>query len=253
MAIFPSIAIGVPFFRAFDLIDPDAQAFITAAGITDATQQAAINTFVVSWKAANLWTKTKAIYPNVGGSATSHKFNLKDPRDLDAAYRVVFNGGWTHSAAGAVSNGTNAYADTFINALNNYSSNTITWGSDRTQTSANVQVGLSNLTTYERSGANALALYSSGTTATQSMSSDGISQMSRIDDLNVLVNNNGVKTTKLLAFTNRSNAKFNYGGTAAGFFSAGTWRTVFFAELFTNAEQDTAQTIISTFNTAIGR
>jgi hypothetical protein len=56
----------------------------------------------------------KAIYPFVGGTATSHKWNLKDPRDLDAAYRLAFFGGWTHSSTGALPNGTNAYANTFL-------------------------------------------------------------------------------------------------------------------------------------------
>jgi hypothetical protein len=57
----------------------------------------------------------KALYPFVGGSDASHKYNLKDPRDLNAAYRLVFSGGWTHSANGALPNGTNAFADTFLN------------------------------------------------------------------------------------------------------------------------------------------
>ena len=93
-------------------IDTDAQAFITAAAITDSTQQSAINTLVTDLKGYGLWTKLKAIYPFVGGTASSHKWNLKDPRDLDAAYRLVFSGGWTHSSTGALPNGTNAYADT---------------------------------------------------------------------------------------------------------------------------------------------
>ena len=100
-------------------LDPDASAFIAAAGITDATQQSAINTLVVGLKAQSLWAKMKAVYPFVGGSATSHKFNLKDPRDLDAAFRLQFFGGWTHSANGATPNGTNAYADMFINPSTN--------------------------------------------------------------------------------------------------------------------------------------
>jgi hypothetical protein len=95
--------------------DPDAQAFITAASITDPTQQAAINTLVVDLKGYSIWTKMKALYPIVGGTASQHKFNLKDPRDLDAAFRLVFNGGWTHSSNGALPNGTNAYADTKFN------------------------------------------------------------------------------------------------------------------------------------------
>jgi hypothetical protein len=92
--------------------DPDAQAFITAAAITDPTQQAAIDNLVKGLKSDNIWTKMKAIYPFVGGTASTHKWNLKDPRDLDAAFRLVFNGGWTHSSNGATPNGTNGYADT---------------------------------------------------------------------------------------------------------------------------------------------
>ena len=94
--------------------DADAQAFITAAAITDSTQQSAINTLVTQLKGYGIWTKMKALYPFVGGSATSHKFNLKDPRDLDAAFRLVFNGGWTHSSTGALPNGTTGYADTYL-------------------------------------------------------------------------------------------------------------------------------------------
>jgi hypothetical protein len=97
------------------LYDADALAFMTAASITDNTQKTAVNTLVTDLKGYNIWTKMKALYPFVGGSATSHKFNLKDPRDLDAAYRLVFNGGWTHSATGILPNGTNGYANTYLN------------------------------------------------------------------------------------------------------------------------------------------
>jgi len=96
--------------------DADAQAFITAAGITDATQQSAINTLVTDLKAYGIWTKMKAIYPFCGGTASSHKWNLKDARDLDAAFRLVFSGGWTHSSNGATPNGTNGIADSFLTA-----------------------------------------------------------------------------------------------------------------------------------------
>lgn len=108
--------------------DPDAQAFITAAAITDPTQQTAIDTLVKGMKADGLWTKMKAIYPFVGGTASAHKWNLKDPRDLDAAFRLVFNGGWTHSANGATPNGTNGYADTKLSPLSVLSQNSISGG-----------------------------------------------------------------------------------------------------------------------------
>ena len=95
-------------------VDP-AAAFLVAAGITDPTITAAINTLVNDLIGYGVWNKLKAIYPFVGGTATTHKFNLKNPADTDAAFRLSFVGGWTHSANGALPNGTNAYADTYFN------------------------------------------------------------------------------------------------------------------------------------------
>jgi len=92
-------------------IDPDAQAFITAAGITNATQISAINTLVKSLKNAGIWSKCNAIYPFVGGTSTTHSFNLINT----AQYQLSFTGGWTHSANGALPNGTNAFANTGLN------------------------------------------------------------------------------------------------------------------------------------------
>lgn len=54
----------------------------------------------------------KALYPFVGGTATTHKYNLKNPLDTDAAFRLVFSGGITHNANGITGNGTNGFADT---------------------------------------------------------------------------------------------------------------------------------------------
>jgi len=92
--------------------DTDAQAFITAAAITDTTQKTAVNTLVTDLKTANIWTKMKALYPFVGGTAASHRFNLKDPRTVNAAFYLDFLGGGTHSANGYQPNGTTSYADT---------------------------------------------------------------------------------------------------------------------------------------------
>lgn len=106
-------------------LDSDASAFITAAGLTDATQKDAINTLVKDMKASGLWSKMKAVYPMVGGTATSMKFNLKDPRDLDAAFRLTWSGGWTYSSNGATPNGTNAYADTYLIPNTNLTFNSV--------------------------------------------------------------------------------------------------------------------------------
>lgn len=90
------------------------QAFLIATGITDATITSAINTLYSDLVTYGIWAKLKAVYPFVGGTATTHKFNLINPADTNAAFRLSFAGGWTHSANGALPNGTNAYATTFL-------------------------------------------------------------------------------------------------------------------------------------------
>lgn len=89
-------------------VDPDAQAFITAASITDPTQQSAINQLVVDLKGYNVWSKMKALYPFVGGTASSHSYNLKNT----AQFQITWNGGVTHSSTGVTGNGTNGFGNT---------------------------------------------------------------------------------------------------------------------------------------------
>ncbi len=133
--------------------DADAQAFITATGISG-TNANAINQLVLDLKAASIWTKMKAIYPMIGGTATTHKFNLKDSRDLDAAFRLNFVGGWTHSATGAKPNGTNAYADTFFIPANNatLNSNHISYYSRDTSNGTEVEIGCASSNSSNDSG-----------------------------------------------------------------------------------------------------
>lgn len=126
--------------------DADAQAFITAAGITDATQQSAINTLVTDLKGYGIWSKMKAIYPFVGGTSSTHKWNLKDPRDLNAAFRLVFSGGWTHSSTGATPNGTNGYANTYLSPSGSLSLNSthFSYYSRTNNTYSGVMIGTSS-------------------------------------------------------------------------------------------------------------
>lgn len=58
------------------------------------------------------WSKIKALYPVIGGTSTAHKWNLIDPRDLNAAHRMTFVGSPTHSANGISVNGVNQYGNT---------------------------------------------------------------------------------------------------------------------------------------------
>jgi hypothetical protein len=92
-------------------IDPDAFRFIEVANITDQTQITAVNNLTVALKSANLWTRMRAIYPAVGTTAFSQKYNLVNP----SQYNLAFAGGWTYSSTGMLPNGTNAVAIPDIN------------------------------------------------------------------------------------------------------------------------------------------
>jgi hypothetical protein len=121
--------------------DTDALLYINNANITDNTQQEAICQLVTDLKDNLLWDKIVAIYPMVGGTASTHKWNLKDPRDLDVAFRLTFTGGWVHSSTGSKPDGSTGYANTYLKPLselptNNmsisyYSRENITTGTDQ--------------------------------------------------------------------------------------------------------------------------
>ena len=96
--------------------DADAFLFLTAAGITDLTITVAIQQLVIDLKSYGLWSKMKAIYPFVGGNASTHRWNLKDARAQNSAFYLEFFGGWTHASTGVTPNGTNGYADTKLAA-----------------------------------------------------------------------------------------------------------------------------------------
>ena len=107
----------------FSVYDPDAQAFFTASGLTGATNLTAINQLVLDLKSYGIWTKMKAIYPFIGGTSALHKWNLKDPQDTNAAFRLVFSGGWSHTSTGALPNGVNAFANTFLSPSTSLTNN----------------------------------------------------------------------------------------------------------------------------------
>lgn len=98
-------------------------AWISATGESDLTILGALNTLETDLTTYGLTSKIKALYPFVGGTAAKHKFNFMDARDLDAAFRLTFSGGWTHSGTGALPNGTNAFADSYLTPITSLGQN----------------------------------------------------------------------------------------------------------------------------------
>lgn len=88
---------------------------IESTGVTlTSTQNNAGNTLVNQLQSYNIWGKQKALYGILGGTTGAHKWNWKNPLDTNAAFRLAFSTGWTHSSTGMTPNGTSAYASTFL-------------------------------------------------------------------------------------------------------------------------------------------
>lgn len=121
-------------------------AFATATGITDTTILGALNTFDLGLISNGLDTKMKALYPMVGGTSTTCKYNFMNAVDSNTAFRLQFYGGGTFSSNGYQPNGTNAYADTFYNQTtqgDNVNSGHLSYYSRTNSNGAEVEIGSS--------------------------------------------------------------------------------------------------------------
>ena len=86
--------------------DADADAFFTAASITNTAQKAAVNTFVIARKAHGTWDTADRIAVFLGGNSTAHSKYLK------GSGTISFTGAPTHDTNGVTFNGSSQYADT---------------------------------------------------------------------------------------------------------------------------------------------
>lgn len=81
-------------------LDADAQAFFTAAGITDPTQQGILNTQLVGHKTdTHFASKILDWWPAVGATANRHRTNAKRPT---TPYNLLYVGSPTHGSQGIV-------------------------------------------------------------------------------------------------------------------------------------------------------
>jgi hypothetical protein len=247
-------------------VDPDAQAFITAAAITDPTQQTAINQLVVDLKGYSIWSKMEALYPMVGGTSTAHKFNLKNPLDTDAAFRLVFSGGWTHSSTGATPNGVNAFADTKLNA--SISLTTPSHLSFYTRTNGNtnfdqVDIGVTNFWLslwYKASGFNNMLGRNQSSTVLLDggvvTDSRGFGVITKIGTTSKLFKNNIQKDSKTDTTSTYSNNPFYLGALSQGGALLHSNRESSFASIgdgLTDTEAANFYTAVQSFQVALSR
>jgi hypothetical protein len=244
--------------------DPDAQAFITAAAITDPTQQAAINTLVVDLKGYSIWTKFNAIYPICGGTASSHAVNLKTP----GTYNLSFQTGWTHSSTGMTPNGA-TYANTGININSVMSLNSMAFGVySRTNSSGSPTAGagagaggLDSCFIVERWTDNVFYGQVNTTTNTSIAVTDstGFYQASRTASNAVRLVKNTTHATSSVASTAKPNLFFLFGARSIDLSNTtiqNSSRQIAFGYLsdgFTQTECDNLYTAVQAYQTTLSR
>jgi PKD repeat protein len=244
--------------------DPDVIAFFTATGITDPIIEAAITNLVADLKTAGIWTKMKAIYPFVGGTATTHKYNLKDPQDTNAAFRINFFGGIVHDANGVTGNGTNGYFDTNYNdSTQNILNNASAWAYARNNLAINGDTLLSTVDSINnanqinpRNASNAIGTRMQTTTVNSTPNTDsrGLFGLNRITGSNYSVWRNVVKTTINEASTSLQNANilgfwFSFGPV----YSLRNMAFMALGEGLSDPEATDLYNAIQTFQTALSR
>jgi hypothetical protein len=253
----------------FVSIDTDAGAFLNVTNITDTTISLAINQLVVDLKNAGLWTKMKAIYPFVGGTADTHKWNLKNPQNTDTAFRLTYSGTITHNSNGVQGNGSNGFFNTYFNPStelglddaaafmyirNNVQAGVLDFGS--IQTISSVEYGFHF---NARNASNLLTsrLNSIDPTHPSNSNSIGLIGISRTSSASYIASVNKTKNT--LTRTSSISPNFNMYGCAvnrnntAGNFTTRNYALFTLGNGLTSAEIDALVDINQKYQTTLGR
>lgn len=96
-------------------LDADAQAQINVLTSPTVQDKIRFHNLVTQLKADGIWSKFYALHVQYGTIYADQKWNLKDPQDTDAAFRITVGGGLYSSRVGMTGNNVNGYGDTHFN------------------------------------------------------------------------------------------------------------------------------------------
>jgi hypothetical protein len=266
----------------YTFTDSDAADYYTALGMakdgtiyfpstgqqrTGAQIAAAIDAHVIALKADSLWTPAVSILPIIGGSAATHKWNLKDPDDDDASHRATFHGTVTHSEGGMQGNGTTGYCNTYVNESTHLSqdSGTIAIYSRTDANNGGCDIGVrdtgdfGNSRIFSRNGGNFIGHYTVNSTVDSAATGDslGFFLVSRTDGAGFRKQKNGTNQNVTRSSWTAKNLNYyvmagNYSGTASAFSSRQISYVYIGAGLSEAAAQD-LQSHVETLQDALGR
>lgn len=235
--------------------------FLTASSITDNTIKGALNTFDMFLVSSGIGSKLRAVYPFVGGTATTHKFNFLDARDLDAAYRLSFSGTWTHNSNGATPS--SAFANTFLNFNTVYgASGDYTIGNYvsglTTGISSGAFIGSTYIWDWSANGSvGNVAMGNAGQSMVSNRVLSGLTMFTRKDATTIYNSYHGQTAEIALSFSANPNGNYYIGAVnqngSATFNSDGQRRFAFIGDKLTLAELNALGQAIQDLQTSLGR
>jgi hypothetical protein len=243
--------------------DASAQAYFTAnsAYITSTADKNAINTFYLGCKSDGFYTKIKGMWLLNWGAAAGCKWNLVNPLDLDAAYRIVWNGGWVFSSSGATPNGVNAWANTFLVSQGTLGLNSTSFGVYSRTDVDRLAPSIGNVTGGATGEASLWLRYQNSLIARINTSafinpanpdSRGLILVNRINSTQVTVQIRGTQTTFTNASQNTYTAPFQLGGVNPNFFDTKQQTFAYVSDGLTSTEMTNFQSRVQTLMTYFG-
>ena len=242
--------------------DADVIAYLTATGITDPVIAAALNSFVGGAKLGTLWSKSDVILPILGTTGTPQDICLKT-----ATAKVTWSAsGVTHITNGVHFNGSTGYGDVDWQAPNLYSrtaaefTTNITGGSNGwTGIYSGAILGMQ----LEKSGSNCVLVATGVNTLVAVGTSGAFGLRTSVVEFNganggkhyagaTLVDQQTPLSNPAGSILNYYIGALNSGGTAI-LHAQRHCNFFYFGDGLTGSEVAELNTLITTFNTAIGR
>jgi hypothetical protein len=230
--------------------------FLTASAIGDTTIKGALNTLDIGLISNSLDGKIVALYPFVGGTASTHKWNFMNAVDSDAAFRTTFFGTWTHTSSGAKPNGTNAYARTYCVPSSSARSAYGVYTTQQIDTGVKaVMAQGSSTTNYMSPSVTVIGVRGSGTITGFPTTTKGMIMGFDVDtSTSYYANINGTGQTVTRTYTAyNANDYFLGAFSAASYFSANNLALAFVGGFANQTEATTFRTLVQSFQTTLGR
>lgn len=262
-------------FEIFQGSNPIVQNFVKATGISDVTIINSLDTLVTSMQSNNLWDKMYAVYPLVGGTADTTKYNLVNTGSYTLQYtgsiNYTTNGisgsgnttnkGWANTQFYLISSSlTSNY--TSSNSFGVYVRNDLNTGYDmgvETAGSGNdmylISKYIDNKTYYYNGtgGLNASISDSSGFTVGTISGSSGVNQWIYKNGVNIVSSSNSVgmflSNEPLYFMANNG----NFGGTGINEPTSRQFAFMFMGKGLNSTDASNLYTIVQTFQTSLGR